>query len=218
MSKKEKKEKKEILPAYLKNNDFGEELNYKLWITKGARFNASQRNYTLNLLSSRSIGYLSAYLIIVGVINVYDISIFGYLFTDKQIGFITTSISVLILLFSQLESSENFLLKAERYHLCSLEISELYNEHRLCKHQKLKEAEEIRVLDQLNSKYEELLKKYDNHAPIDYEIFMCSKSEYFKVTGNKRIYIKLKYYFQVKFVYHCLIYMPLILILLAYIL
>lgn len=203
---------KETLPAYLKNNDFGEELNYKLWITKGARFNASQRNYTLNKLSSRSIGYLSAYLIIIGVINVYDISIFGYSFTDKEIGFITTSISVLILLFSQLESSENFLLKAERYHLCSLEISELYNEHRLCKHKKLNEEEEVKVLSRINTKYEELLKKYDNHAPIDYEIFMCSKSEYFKVKGFRSLYIKLKYYFQVKFVYHCLIYMPVLII------
>ncbi|MDM1065424.1 SLATT domain-containing protein [Myroides odoratimimus] len=213
-----KQDLKEILPAYLKNNDFGEELNYKLWITKGSRFNASQRNYTLNKLSSRSIGYLSAYLIIVGVINVYEISIFGHQFTDKQIGFITTAISVLILLFSQLESSENFLLKAERYHFCSLEISELYSKHRLCKHQKLNEEEEVKVLNEINTEYEVLLKKYDNHAPIDYEIFMCSKSEYFKIGKRQRLYINLKYYFQVRFVYHCLIYAPLLLIILAYIL
>ena len=74
---------KNKIPPYLKNNSFEEELNYKLWSTKGARFSASHRNHTLNKLSSKSIGYLSAYLIIIGVVNLYDINLLGVEIFDK---------------------------------------------------------------------------------------------------------------------------------------
>jgi len=58
-------------PPYLQK-DFGVELNYKMWSTKGARFSASHRNRILNSLSSKTIGYLSAYLIIINLVSVYD--------------------------------------------------------------------------------------------------------------------------------------------------
>lgn len=48
------------------DKDFSVELNYKFWTTKGARFIASHRLKTINKLSSYSIGFLSAYLIILG--------------------------------------------------------------------------------------------------------------------------------------------------------
>ena len=35
--------RKKCIPEYLKDNNFEVELNYKLWVTKGARFKASER-------------------------------------------------------------------------------------------------------------------------------------------------------------------------------
>lgn len=201
---------KNKIPPYLKNNSFEEELNYKLWSTKGARFTASHRNHTLNKLSSKSIGYLSAYLIIIGIVNLYDINLLGIKILDNQVGFISTAFSVLILLFSQLESSENFALKSERYHNCSLDISELYNRARFTKNFTTNPTNKQNELLQVSIEYDTILKKYENHLPIDYLQFQLSKPEYFGLNFMMIKWIWLKYYIKVYAIYHVLIFGPLL--------
>ncbi|WP_264530258.1 SLATT domain-containing protein [Flavobacterium sp. N502540] len=201
---------KNKIPPYLKNNSFEEELNYKLWSTKGARFAASHRNHTLNKLSSKSIGYLSAYLIIIGVVNLYGIDLLGIKILDNQVGFISTAFSVLILLFSQLESSENFALKSERYHNCSLDISELYSRARFTKDFTTNPLTKQNELQQISTEYDTILKKYENHLPIDYLQFQLTKPEYFRLSFIKIKWIWLKYYGKVYLVYHILIFGPLL--------
>lgn len=201
---------KNKIPPYLKNNSFEEELNYKLWSTKGARFAASHRNHTLNKLSSKSIGYLSAYLIIIGIVNLYDINLLGIKILDNQVGFISTAFSVLILLFSQLESSENFALKSERYHNCSLDISELYNRARFTKNFTTNPINKQNELLQISIEYDTILKKYENHLPIDYLQFQLSKPEYFGLNFIMIKWIWLKYYIKVYAIYHVLIFGPLL--------
>lgn len=203
---------KNKIPPYLKNNSFEEELNYKLWSTKGARFSASHRNHTLNKLSSKSIGYLSAYLIIIGVINLYEINLLGVEIFDNQVGFISTAFSVLILLFSQLESSENFALKSERYHSCSLDISELYNRARFTKDFTTNPLTKQGELLQISVEYDRILKKYENHLPIDYLNFQLTKPDYFELSSAKIKWINLKYYCKVYLVYHILIFGPLLIL------
>jgi hypothetical protein len=204
------KRNKKKIPPYLKNNSFEEELNYKLWSTKGARFSASHRNHTLNKLSSKSIGYLSAYLIIIGIVNLYSINLLGIKILDNQVGFISTAFSVLILLFSQLESSENFALKSERYHNCSLDIAELYNRARFTKNFTTDLPTKQSELLQLSAEYDIILKKYDNHLPIDYLKFQLTKPEYFELNFLTIKWIWLKYYTKVYLVYHILIFGPLL--------
>ena len=75
-AKRIKKFRSKIAP-YLKK-DFGVELNYKLWITKGARFKASERNLICGNLSAQTIVYLSAYLIIVNLVTIYKISFLNH--------------------------------------------------------------------------------------------------------------------------------------------
>ncbi|MGM8363081.1 SLATT domain-containing protein [Flavobacterium sp. ARAG 55.4] len=200
------------IPPYLKNNSFEEELNYKLWSTKGARFSASHRNHILNKLSSKSIGYLSAYLIIIGVVNLYDINLLGVKIFDNQVGFISTAFSVLILLFSQLESSENFALKSERYHSCSLDIAELYNRTRFTKDFTTDPLIKQNELLQISIEYDRILKKYENHLPIDYLRFQLTKPKYFELSPAKIKWIWLKYYCKVYLVYHILIFGPLLIL------
>ena len=207
-AKRIKKLKRKIAP-YLKG-DFGIELNYKMWTTKGARFSASRRNQILHNLSSKTIGYLSAYLIIINLINIYNIPFFVKL-SDNQLGFATTALSIIILIYSQFESAKNYSIKAEKFHQCSLEIAELYNELRMVKtfENITSLQQEYRIKD-ISKKYDIILKQHENHLPIDRLDFIKFKPEYFELSKVKIIMIKIEKYFRIQFKYHFLIYGPVI--------
>ncbi|GFD92332.1 hypothetical protein KUL156_54030 [Alteromonas sp. KUL156] len=196
-------------PPYLKK-DFGVELNYKLWITKGARFSASERNKKLNELSSKTIGYLSAYLIIINLISIYKIKIFEQL-TNNELGFWTTALSVLILIYSQFENAKNYSIKSEKFHQCSLEIAELYNQLRMVKTSKLlNQKEEEKAIKEISEKYDIILKKHENHSSIDTLDFKTNKPEYFELNKIDIWKIKLEKYFKISLKYHLMIYVPIL--------
>lgn len=193
------------------NKDFSVELNYKFWTTKGARFTASSRLKKINKLSSYSIGFLSGYMIIIGLLSVFKLNN-DQIISNEQLGFITTGLSILILVFSQLESANDYALKADKFHNCALEIGELYNKLRYLK-TNLKSEEEINSLAQdLSIEYGNVLKKYENHEPIDFEYFKTSKNDYFKLSKFKVLQIQFEYYLRTKFLYHFLIIAPAIII------
>ncbi len=198
------------LPPYLLK-EFETELNYKLWSTKGARFSASHRTDTLQRLSSQCVGYLSAYLIIVGLVNVYGLTFWKITLSNDEVNFASVALSVLILLFSQLETAENFVLKSHRYHDCALDIAELYNSLRYTKTYESGNPDKKKILQEISEKYDKILKRYENHKSIDYERFQLIKPRYFKLSLRKRLWIDLKYYCIVYFKYHLLMYGPLIL-------
>ncbi|WP_159517257.1 SLATT domain-containing protein [Sunxiuqinia indica] len=202
------KRAKDKIAPYLKK-DYGVELNYKLWITKGARFVASERNSDLERLSSKTVGYLSAYLIIVNLIHVYNIPYLEIL-SLVEVGFVTAALSILILIYSQFENANKYSLKADRFHQCGLEIGELYNDLRMAKtFSNISDREtEIR---RISEKYDAVLKKYENHDSIDLKMFETAKPPYFELSrlGVRRI--KAEKYFKVKFRYHLMIYGPFIL-------
>lgn len=196
-------------PPYLKK-DFGVELNYKLWFTKGARFSASERNKTLDELSAKTVGYLSAYLIIINLINVYNIPYLKQL-SSNELGFWTTALSVLILVYSQFENAKNYSIKAEIFHQCSLEIAELYNQLRIAKTSTLindKELEE--TITEISKSYDIVLKKHENHNPIDSKNFLTTKPEYFKISSFKVLKIKTEKFFRVQFKYYLMIHGPIL--------
>src|SRR5258706_12009614 len=86
------------------NKTFLEELGHRLWNTKGIRFAASERLLTKNDLSNKAIGFLSAYLIIFGLLSVYQIA--GSKILDANvIAFSSTTLSILLLVFTQMEAA-----------------------------------------------------------------------------------------------------------------
>lgn len=207
-AKRIKKLKKKQAP-YLKK-DFSVELNYKLWFTKGARFSASHRNHILNSLSSKTVGYLSAYLIIINLINIYDVPFFIKLL-DNELGFWTTALSILILVYSQFESAKNYSIKSEKFHKCSLEIAELYNDLRIVKTSvNINKIDEEKRVSEISKKYDIILKQHENHLPIDGAEFRAFKPEYFELNIIDVWKIKIEKYFRVHFKYHLLIYGPVI--------
>lgn len=199
--------KSKIAP-YLQK-DFGVELNYKLWTTKGARFIASERNKVLDNLSSMTVGYLSAYLIIINLVNIYDLPYLSKL-TSNELGFTITAISVLILIFSQFENAKKFAIKSANFHQCSLDIGELYSELRMIKtFNTVKNADgKIKLISE---KYDIILNKNENHSPIDFHLFKTTKPPYFGLNKFDVFWINIRAYITIKFKYHLMIYGPVVL-------
>lgn len=193
------------------DKDFSVELNYKFWTTKGARFIASDRLKTVNKLSSYALGFLSGYLIIAGLLSAFKLQTSIEISAD-QFAFISTGLSILILIFSQLESANEYRLRAEKYHDCALEIAELYNKLRYIKTSDKSQDEINKFAYDLSIEYSQVLKKYENHKLIDFKYFQTTKNDYFKLSRIQILKIKIDYYLNSKFLYHALMLVPLAII------
>lgn len=190
------------------NKTFLEELAYKLWNTKGTRFVASERLLTMNDLSNKALGFLSAYLIIFGLFSVYQIK--GTQLIDSNvIAFGSTALSILLLVFTQMEAAQDFKLRAQGFHRCALQISELHDEVRMFKTLAThSEEEKIAFCEKINAKYQAILKDYPNHDRIDYDRFRSRHTEYYELTKFWVFKTEVRYYVRVKFLYHFLIGSP----------
>jgi hypothetical protein len=200
---------KDKLPPYVKK-EFDAELNYKIWVTKGARYQAHARCLRKANLSSKTIGYLSAYLIIVNLFTVYDVAFISPLDVNS-LGFVTTSLSILILVFSQFETANKYEVRALRYHDCANELSVLYNELRQAK-TLIQDKEDLnKKIVLLLKRYDSTLAKYENHEPIDFEKFQITKPKYFNKNLIRRLYTRVEYFIREELLYFILIIGPIIL-------
>lgn len=153
---------------------------------------------------------MSAYLIIINLINIYEIP-FIVTLSDKNLGFTSTALSILILIYSQFENAMNYSIKSEKFHQCSLEIAELYNELRMVKTSRtLTEKEQEEKINQISKQYDIVLRQHENHLPIDNKDFLKTKPEYFELNKVRIWRIYIEKYFRVYFAYHLFIYGPII--------
>lgn len=209
----EGKTKKELLPEYLRDNDFATELNFKLWVTKGARFKASHRCEQQSNKYTQIIAFVSAYLVILSVLGICEIP--TYSLDNKYTTFISVSLSIIVLVSSQFLYASNYSVKSIEYHRCALEISKLYDRLRIEKNNEcLKEKIEKIAID-----YEIILSQYGNHLPIDYDMFKITKKDYFGLSMLKVILIEIRFFFKCDFIYYaCILGLPIAYLLLANIL
>jgi hypothetical protein len=158
---------------------FIEELNYKIWSTKGTRFEADKRLTRISNISNISFSIMSAYLIIAGLLAVYNIE------NDsenlKLINYYVTALSIIQLVLAQYENSQDYKLRAKNFHDCGLELSILYNKLRTFKtlNNNVSEYETLNFCKKLSDEYQSILSKHENHLPIDYENFKISHRSYF---------------------------------------
>ena len=131
------------LPSYLKHNDWEKELNFKLWVTKGARFVASSRCTRQHYWSRLSLNLLTASLIVLGLFPFFLDSI-AKTVSWESLSLAITGLSVLALVWGQHESAEQYELKADRYHRCALAVGRLYS--RLRQSKRLPDSEKPAVL------------------------------------------------------------------------
>lgn len=177
------------------DKDFLEELKHKLWSTKGIRFYASDRLKGLSKISNICTSILSVYLIIFGLLSVYNIYNPSEQ-TENLFAFSMTAISIVLLIFSTFENSQNYRVKAEKFHDCSLDVADLYNELQNFKSYQPKstDSEKQKFCDNLQSKYQNILRRYENHSQIDTKKFRADNMDYYK-------YLKWDYWWRVQIIY-----------------
>lgn len=192
---------------------FLEELNYKIWSTKGSRFNANKRLLQISKLSNLCNSILSVYLIAIGLLSVYNIYN-EKLYNENLIAYSITCLSILLLVFGQIENAKEYSSKAKEYHNCGLELSSLYNELRIFK--TLKEnpslEEKLKFAQKIANDYQRILEKHENHEPIDNDIFKSKTAKYHNLNWFDVIKIKIEYYKRTDLLYHILIILPPVLI------
>ena len=197
------------------NKTFLEELSYKLWVTKGSRFHANKRLLAKNDWSNKSNGFLSAYLIVLGLVSVYQISM-THLISPNFIAFASTAISIMLLAFSQMEAAQDYKTRAHNHLHCSLEVSKLYNELRIFKTMESpSDDDKIQFCKQLSKEYQSILDKYPNHETIDFSMFQTGNINYFKLSWFDVQTIFLNYYYKTTLLYHILIALPIFSIIIA---
>ena len=192
---------------------FLEELNYKIWSTKGSRFNANKRLLQISRLSNLCNSILSVYLIAIGLFSVYNIDN-EKIYNENLIAYSITCLSILLLVFGQIENAKEYTSKAKEYHNCGLELSSLYNELRIFK--TLKEnptlEDKLKFAQKISNDYQRILEKHENHEPIDNELFKSKTAKYHNLNWLEVGKIKVEYYFKTEFIYHVLIISPIVII------
>ena len=147
-------------------NRFGQDLYRKIWVTRGARFNAHQRLSSKHNWSIAAVSFLSSYVIILTLIQYRPI----FSLTIQQNDIISIAaiiIAIFIIVLTLLESSKSHEKKALEFHTCARDISPLYIRIQQILsippgNQTDAVAEELREIAQ---KYEEILNRCpENHA------------------------------------------------------
>lgn len=199
------------VPKYAQGS-FDKQLNYNLWSTSRTRYIAARRLTSKNRRSSKAIAFLSAYLII--------FTLFDYLFLSDMEGYSGNYIllsnitfSLLILIFSQLESSASYGVRALRFHTCGLEVGHLYKQLRRLKSRyegHSKDEDFYKELQSIDDKYDQVLKSHENHELLDFEIFKTTYPDYEDHLLNwyQIAFIKIQRYFKDIFVYQLVTYLP----------
>lgn len=172
ISRKNKKRQKD----YLKGK-FERELNYQLWVTKGSRFTAAKRLETQSSQSIWALSLFSAYLIIMSVMQI-TIPLDKLSINESHFTFISISLSILILTIGQIVNKSELKTRAKMFHKCALEIGEIYNELRIAKNKGADGSADINKVEELNQRYQAILKGYENHKSIDYNKFRSTKPKY----------------------------------------
>ena len=147
-------------------DDLLDVLSTRVWVTKGSRFNAQKR-----MLGNEKWGNLSICISTV-VIIIINLLIFYSSFSSREnsITIVTISLSVFVLSISQYIYARDYKTKAQNYHSCGCELSELLNEIEI-----KKRLSDVRIDDVtgLYKQYEKIIIRYnENHSTIDYEMFL----------------------------------------------
>lgn len=187
---------KSDLPPYLTKNSWEHELNYKLWVTKGARFHAAKRCEDIDAYGVWATTILSSYLIIVGLIPYIPHPLFNDI-SPELLGFGTTSLSILLLTYSLIITSRQYPVQARSHHECALKIGFLYDALRQAK--EVNDEDEKRTeIARITREYETLLPHYANHRPIDHDMFQTTKPAWYKLSGWQVRRVECIYYFHTR--------------------
>ena len=172
-------------------------IGQKIWVTKGARFNAYRRLSNKQKASIFSISILSVYLMAEAFIPKETLP----LEAEKWRNAFVVLASAFILILSLLEARKSYELKAERLHNNAMALNKLYDSFMLSssEDEKKKKVEEYHAL---------IERCPENHSPCDDELFRSSQPKDFKMCYGKREWIKVKNFIQTYWLYATLVLFP----------
>lgn len=159
-------------PAVTSLNSLAHDLSRRIWTTKGARFNAHRRLVRQNEWSLRTIAFLSVYVTVLSVVTLVPAFALPVKI-QAEISLGVAALSLMILVFSLLESSRDYRVRAERLHLCAMELGRI---------QERVDFAIVQAGSQLAASVQSLTIEYDeairrcqeNHDSIDNLMFRAS--------------------------------------------
>lgn len=194
----------------VKERRYLQKLDDDLWTTKGARFTAHTRLMMKARISNITVGVLTCYLIILSLLSVYNIFESEKL-DPNLLAFGSTVISILVLLFSQIEVANDYKVRAIQHHTCALEIAELNRKVKIyIKKTNLTTTNEYNFNEKITKKYNAILRNFDNHKTLDYNKFRSLHAKHFELNCFKVNCYKSIYYIYIYWFYVLLIITPLI--------
>jgi len=149
----------------------GRQLKTTMWKTRGSRFSARERLRRTNILSVTTITLLSSYVIISSVILVAFTGQLEVL-NEKWLNIINIALSVLVIVFSLIEFSRDYLGWSEAMNQSALKVGEIYSELSI----RVEDGSLTRdELERYERRYSDVLSMHPaNHQPIDYLRFKLS--------------------------------------------
>ncbi len=196
---------------------FLDELHYKVWATKGSRFNARQRLLKQAKASQLCQQILWVYYLVLIFGALYS---FGFTpeFKDNSIIFLIIISSVFLVAFGRIENAKAYPLKAKEFYNSSIELSSIYNMLKifssLIENQPVENKKEF--AEKIATSYQRILELHQNHEPIDAELFKSKTATYHNLSWLEVQKINVKYYFKTFLPYHFLIIFPPLLLVLLY--
>ena len=153
-----------------------EELYDKIWKTKGTRFNAYERLRRRQKRSFFATGLLSAYLIIINLLQPFNLLVLPS--DSNMINFISVSLSIILLVFVTIENSAEYSLKGDNFHNCAKELGRIFNDLHLLMDKNITDNAKY---EEIGKRYSDVLDRYDNHSPIDYEVHKTKHTKDFNL-------------------------------------
>lgn len=158
-----------------KNMELCNDLLKRMWITRGARYNAYRRLKKKNDISKATVAFLSCYALIINSIKFMNFVGLNPV-QDNYISFFTMMISVFILVLSLLDSSKDYKMNADKLYISAIEIENLYNELKKIQGIGIAEREKEKKFNIISSAYSRILQLYQvNHELIDYYLMIDKK-------------------------------------------
>jgi len=160
----------------------------RVWITRGARFNAARRLSNKQYWSIASISFLSVYGISIPIIQSNLVSE-DCLEIQGIYSAISIISSVFILVLSLLEGSKNYQVRSERLHKSALHLSCICRELEILRFG-ANNTEDIllHALAKISNKYENIVSDcQENHESEDYIIFRIQNRKEFGVSTLRAI-------------------------------
>ena len=140
-------------------------LDDKIWRTKGARFNAFRRLSKKQDIFTFVTAASSIHLLAISIVQLADF----FKISESQstlLNLTSILLSIIILAYSLIEGGKSHGIKAERHHLCGIELDKIYNDLIFSKDN---EQEHQRISEEYNNSIEKYML---NHETIDDEYFM----------------------------------------------